>query len=278
MSLKNALEDSLSDAIAEVLLYSSPSVDPDLAVDERLLSVSGGTMPYDQDLSRGPLARVMVPAMTPNTEEFGTPDQRVVTLDFTIQVTGTTGVYTSQGAANRAASNIEEILRLRLANLAFSIETNYSDEKLSYAGILSWQGSAFDSITMSGRQTAPVIGSPAPQAGHSGNVSLLVDPAHAYMGVADEQYQVEVVAPNVTAGKVAGLTYRYKEGSGAWSSAISASAGFNPLTKDIYVQFVPTGIASPGDAWTIDAKVSQLRFVAAFAQTWNMLAESVAVY
>jgi hypothetical protein len=232
------------------------------------------------DYSLGPLVRVVIESHATEGEEFGTPSERVSTLRFGLNVAGITALHDDPSQAGQAASDVEEIIRLHLQHLAFDIETSYGDGRHSYATELQYLGSNFDVGTISGRQTAPVIEAPQPQAGNSGGLTLTVDPDEAYSGPVSSLLSVKVVTPNSAPGSVAGLTLAYKIDSGPWSNPLPVGSGFVPLAYNIFARAATSGSApaQPDDTWTIQAKTSQLFSIGMWVQSWVMIAEAIAVY
>jgi hypothetical protein len=278
VSLKTEIESTLSDAIEVIAGAGSLDVDTNLNTEDRLLNTKFGALPMDSEFAEGPFTRVVVENNVVETEEFGNPSGRVSTILFAITVAGMTRLCNHPTEAGVVAGDTEEIIRLHLQDLAFDIETSYGAGRVSYASELQYRGASYEVGTISGRQTAPVVEAPVPSLGNSGHGVLRINPDQAFSGRQSETITVQVVTPNLTAGVSTGLTIRYKIDSGAWSNPIPVGNGFVPLAHNIFIAIAVTGIVSVGDAWTIQAKTSQLYSVGMWVQAWVMRAEATAVY
>jgi hypothetical protein len=278
MSLKTQIESTIAAAIQLIAGADSVEADPNLPPDELFGSIKTSAYPTDADYSRGPLVRVVIESHASAGEEFGSPEERVSIMRFGISVAGITGLHDDPSEAGQTASDVEEIIRLHLQHLAFNIETTYGEGRHAYATELQYLGTNFEVGTITGRQTAPVVEAPVPAAGNSGALTLQIDPDEAYAGQVSASYTVEVVTPNTTPTSPTGLTIRYKADSEPFSAPLPVGAGFAPLSNNVWVQALPQGLAQPGDAWTIQAKASQLHSIGMWVQSWIMVAEAIAVF
>jgi hypothetical protein len=278
MSLKTQIETTIAAAIQLIAGADSVEADPNIPPDELFGSIKPSAYPTDAEYSRGPLIRVVIESHASGGEEFGSPEERVSILRFGISVAGITALHDDPSEAGQAASDVEEVVRLHLQHLAFNIDTTYGEGRHSYATELQYLGTQFEVGTISGRQTAPVVEAPVPVAGNSGALALRIDPDEAYSGPVSSRYTVEVVTPNLAATSPTGLTIRYKVDNEPFSDPLPLGGGFAPLGDNIFVAASPSAIATPGDAWTIQAKTSQQHSIGMWVQSWIMVAESVAVF
>jgi hypothetical protein len=266
MSLKTEIEQTISDAIDIIAGRTSPEVDPLLAIEDRIGNNEISALPTDADYTQGPLVRVMITDHATLGEEFGDESNRVSRM------------CTSPSESGQISSDTEEIIRLHLQHLTFDIETAYENGSNSYATELRYQGSSFDTSTVSGRQTAPQVEVPVPVVGNSGAGTLRVDADQAFSGRQNETITVQVVTPNATPDSVTGLSVRYKVGNGAWSSAIPLGKNPTPIVYNVHVQMAISGTVAAGDSWTIQARTSELYSIGLWVQSWVMSAEATAIF
>lgn len=278
MSLKTEIESTISQAVEVIAGAASLDVDTRLEPEDRLLSNEFGALPLDSEYTEGPLVRIMITDFANVGEEFGDEANRVTQLLYGITIAGITRLCDNPGESGQIGSDTEEIVRLHLQHLTFDIETAYDEGRNSYATELRFQGSSFDTSTVSGRQTAPVVEAAVPLVGNSGTGTLRVDADQAYAGRQDETLTVSVVTPNTAPNVNTGLTIRFRVGSGSWSSPIPVGNNPVPLAFNIWVLMSVTGIVSAGDAWTIHARTNELYSIGMWVQSWVMSAEATAVF
>jgi hypothetical protein len=80
-----------------------------------------------------------------------------------------------------------------------------------------------------------------------------------YTGDADVTWEVEIVTANSVYGDVTDAEFKYRQGTGAWSSPITVTGDWQELDYDVEIKFVPADAGQDfvvGDTWDINVEAN----------------------
>jgi hypothetical protein len=280
-ALKTEIEQFLAATILDFAGQGSPDVDPDLSPAQQLKLSDWGYGLLPQDRTRGPLVRSEVIQYVKNTDQIGQgPAHRSVIAYANISIEGVSAVNTDPQLASKDRNNIEAVVMLDLLKTPdLNIHSTFSSgNKQEYVAILNWLSTDFSLLMTTSPEGGPVINSPVANGGNTSTGTFSDDTSAAYTAPADYIYTIQVVTANTAPGSLTGLTFKWKRGSGSFSSPVAATGSYQALSDGIKILFtVATGqgfIAN--NSWTISAKVKGLAYVGQFQQKWQTVIEMVA--
>ena len=80
-----------------------------------------------------------------------------------------------------------------------------------------------------------------------------------YTGDADVTWEVEIVTANSVYGDITDAEFKYRQGTGAWSSPITVTGDWQELGLDVEIKFVPAAAGQDfvvGDTWDINVEAN----------------------
>ena len=275
LALKTQIEQFFATQIAAYAGVGGANLDPDLTSAQQLKLSQWGFGVLPQDRAKGPLAKTVITNCVPipgNEGGQGTLNRTII-ANATLIVEGITQQYTDPQLAAVDRDMIEAVIRLDLLKLPrIPVSSNFtSGGKSETLEILDWQGSTWDYVDNTNNTPGPVIGSPVADGGNTSTGTFTDDTTAAYTYSSDLVYTVEVVTGNTTPGNLAGLTFRWKAGSGSFSSPIAATGLLQSLSNGVSVKFaVATGQSFvANDSWSISAYVKGMSYIGKFTQQWR---------
>lgn len=275
LSLKTVLEQTVRDYVLATAGSGSSTPDPDLPAAERLLNVKTGYLLFPPDFGRGPLARVKLSSWKGQTPDLGNgPDHFSGINSGILEFAAVTGRYTDPEVAAEASGRLEEILRLSMSvpEMLDAVVSNYTSGDRTYAAQILLGDVAFGLERVKQNTGRPVVSPTVPTAGNTSTAGLTSGTTSVFAGQEPSSYMVEIVTPNTQPGAVAGLTWRWRENDGAFSSTLAPVTGLNQLSKNVGIEFniQPGQSYAAGDQWTIKAAPTSEMWAGVYYTSWQL--------
>ncbi len=278
-ALKPLIEQRIASVVADLCAASSSNVTSYLPVAQRLKEVTTGYLLKSEDTGRGALVRVAMENAAKLVDEFGLgEEERKILEKGNVTVAGVTNRFATAQEAADAGALLEALIRLRLLSLSLTgIEADFTGIGKESATIWNYIDRSFPSPEIiTGNQPSPVVASPVANGGNSSTGTISSQANGAYSGQSAATFTVQIVTGNTTPGNLTGLTFKWKKGSGAFSSPIAATGSYQTLSNNVQVRFALTTGQSfiANDSWTISASTSGTEYAQIFIQSWNVIIET----